>query len=507
MSDISTINIPDHEIKKQLGEGGMANVYLAVHQRLRREVALKVMKPEIAANTAFQKSFMTEGYIVAKLEHPHIMKIHDIDEQNGYFYMSTEVLRKGSLKRRLTDGGLPLSDVLKITLQIADALRYAHEQGYIHRDIKPANIMFRDDDSAVLTDFGIAKMQGTTSEMTQMGYIAGTPFYMSPEQGVGSAKIDRRADIYSLGIVFYEMLTGEKPYTGNTTVAVLYEHAHTPIPALQGENTIFQSVLDKALGKQPEERFNTIKEFISALKQVSNPESSIETIYQPRADLINNKKADNKKIFFAMSLIILATLSILGWVYVDKNKAIIDTKQNLTDSNKKMQDEKKTIKPESNDFQRIAIQHEQLINNWISGDDRNKWTDAISGLKKSAQTGDAGALIWLGYAYEKGRGVDVNWNTAWHYYSDAMKQDNDNKKKIKQQQQALERKANAILQNTNSAQTKRNKAYRLIEAIANNTETKSNAHLWMVYRYSKGDGITSDKTRADWWQKKYDGES
>ena len=244
MNEIPNINLPDYKIIKKLGDGGMATVYLAVQQRLQREVALKIMKPEIASNQAFQNSFISEGRIVAKLEHPNIMTIHDIDAQNGYFYISTEVLRKGNLKRRLANGKLPVSNVIRIILQIADALSYAHQQGYIHRDIKPANIMFREDNSAVLTDFGLAKMQGTTGDMTQMGYIAGTPFYMSPEQGTGSVKIDQRADIYSLGIVFYEMLTGDKPYAGSDTVAILYEHVHTPIPLLQGESSVFQAVFE-----------------------------------------------------------------------------------------------------------------------------------------------------------------------------------------------------------------------------------------------------------------------
>jgi type II secretory pathway pseudopilin PulG len=273
MTDISTINIPDHEIKSQLGEGGMATVYLAVHQRLQREVALKIMNPDTASNKAFQQSFMTEGRIVAKLEHPNIVTIYDIDEKNGHFYMSMEVLRKGSLKERLANGKLPISNALRVTAQMADALNYAHNKKYIHRDIKPANIMFRQDGSAVLTDFGIAKIQGTTGEMTQMGYISGTPFYMSTEQGTGSHDMDHRADIYSLGIVFYEMLTGDKPYTGTDTVAILYQHVHADIPTLTGENSVFQSILDKALAKKPDDRFNTIREFSEALYEASKTDA------------------------------------------------------------------------------------------------------------------------------------------------------------------------------------------------------------------------------------------
>lgn len=273
MTIISDLHIPDHEIKKQLGEGGMATVYLAVHHRLQREVALKIMNPDTASNKSFQKSFIDEGRIVAKLEHPNIVTIYDIDTKNGFFYMSMEVLRKGSLKERLANGKLPISNALRVTAQMADALSYSHKKGYIHRDIKPANIMFREDGSAVLTDFGIAKMQGTTGEMTQMGYISGTPFYMSTEQGTGSHEIDHRADIYSLGIVFYEMLTGDKPYTGTDTVAILYQHMHGDIPKLTGENVIFQPILDKALAKNPNDRFNAIEEFSQALYDASKTDA------------------------------------------------------------------------------------------------------------------------------------------------------------------------------------------------------------------------------------------
>lgn len=267
------IDIPDYDIKESIGEGGMATVYLAVHKRLQREIALKVMAPEASITKAFQKSFIAEGRTVAKLEHPHIVKIYDIDTQNGHFYMSMELLRKGSLKQRMDNGKLPVSNALRVTAQIADALSYAHKQGYIHRDIKPANIMFRDDGGAVLTDFGIAKMQGTTGEMTQMGYIAGTPYYMAPEQATGNQQVDNRADIYSLGIVFYEMLTGSKPYTGSNTVAITYEHVHGPIPTLEGENSVFQPILDKALAKKPEERFGAIEDFSTALYEASQTDA------------------------------------------------------------------------------------------------------------------------------------------------------------------------------------------------------------------------------------------
>jgi len=285
------IEIKDYEVKNPLGEGGMATVYLAIHKRLQREIALKVMSPAVSATKGFQKSLITEGRIIAKLDHPNIVKIYDIDSQNGYFYMSMEVLHKGNLRQRLDNGRLPISNALKVTAQIANALSYAHRKACIHRDIKPANIMFRKDGTAVLTDFGIAKVQGTTSEMTQMGYIAGTPYYMAPEQARGGS-VDQRADIYSLGVVFYEMLTGMKPFTGSNTVAITYEHAHGSIPKLEGEYSVFQDILDTALAKKAQDRFNTAEEFSEALYTASktDPETLLMTSSFSTDRVVVNKK-------------------------------------------------------------------------------------------------------------------------------------------------------------------------------------------------------------------------
>lgn len=383
MTDISTINIPDHDIKSQLGEGGMATVYLAVHKRLQREVALKIMNPDTASNKGFQKSFITEGRIVAKLEHPNIVTIYDIDAQNGHFYMSMEVLRKGSLKERLANGKLPISNALRVTAQMADALSYAHHKGYIHRDIKPANIMFRGDGSAVLTDFGIAKIQGTTGEMTQMGYISGTPFYMSTEQGTGSHDIDHRADIYSLGIVFYEMLTGDKPYTGTDTVAILYQHVHADIPQLKGENSVFQPILDKALAKNPEDRFSTINEFSEALYEASKADA--ETLLMVPALSPEKIIIEKKPIWpWLLAIAVIGASSIVGTYYysvsTEEQRIAIEQKklerekerqaiqQVQLEKDKKMQSDLAEAKRKAREYELAAIRKkmdEDQIKNWM----------------------------------------------------------------------------------------------------------------------------------------------
>lgn len=328
------IEIPDYEIRETLGSGGMATVYLAIHKRLQREIALKVMAREVSVTEAFQKGFLAEARTVAKLEHPNIVKIYDIDSQNGHFYMSMELLSKGSLKQLIAKGKLAVSSALNITEQIANALSYAHHKGYIHRDIKPANIMFREDGSAVLTDFGIAKMQGTTGEMTQMGFIAGTPYYMAPEQATGNNQIDQRADIYSLAVMFYEMLTGTKPFTGSNTVAITYEHVHGDIPSLHGEHEKFQLVINKALAKNPEDRFDVIEDFSKALHEASQLEdetiimetpshSEAETLILKAGASTGNGNIKKKPLWpWLVLIVVISIIGIIGAFFINKNDEI-----------------------------------------------------------------------------------------------------------------------------------------------------------------------------------------
>lgn len=264
------MKIDSYETEKEIGRGGMATVYLARHVLLERQVALKVMDPALGREQGFLDKFLDEGRIVARLEHPNIVRVYDVGiiEDSSSVYMAMEYLPGGSLKEKLAGGKLSLDATLQILEQVGAGLGLAHEQGFIHRDIKPANILFRKDGTAVLTDFGIAKLQDSTGELTRMGYTLGTVKYMSPEQA-STTRLDRRSDIYSLGLVFFEMLTGRAAVAAESTAQALHSHVALPPPTLPSEYAWLQPVLNKVLAKAPADRYATVDEFVSAVRYAS----------------------------------------------------------------------------------------------------------------------------------------------------------------------------------------------------------------------------------------------
>src|SRR5690606_30841850 len=213
-----SIGIPGYTILSELGKGGMATVYLAIQECFGRKVALKVMDPNLLIDNTFGERFLREAHIVAGLSHPHIIAVYDVGVHENYHFIAMEYHSGGDLQGRITQGLSP-EDTITIIQQTALALDYAHKKGYIHRDVKSDNILIREDGSAVLTDFGIAKPQAASIQITHVGKVVGNPKYMSPEQARG-ARIGSRSDIYSLGIILFEALAGEVPFDGNGPIAI-----------------------------------------------------------------------------------------------------------------------------------------------------------------------------------------------------------------------------------------------------------------------------------------------
>lgn len=230
----------------------MATVYLALQESLQREVVLKVMNAQQSENKDFTERFLNEGRIVAALRHPHIITIFDIGHAGELVYIAMEYVEGGDLKGRTGDRFTP-DEAFDLVTKIGGALDYAHENGIIHRDVKPANILFRDDGTALLSDFGIAKQIAVDSELTSTGTILGSPFYMSPEQAEGLV-VDGRTDIYSLGVIFYEMLTGDRPYQGDSAIKVIMQHIQSPLPELPKDLQEYQPLLARIMAKDREDR-------------------------------------------------------------------------------------------------------------------------------------------------------------------------------------------------------------------------------------------------------------
>lgn len=260
------MEIPGYEIIRELGKGGMATVYLATQLSFDRKAAVKVMAPALVADEAYGQRFLREAKIVAKLSHPHIVPVFDVGVVGEYHYISMEHLTGGDLSDWIKSG-ITVAEAVTITEQISKALHYANSKGYVHRDIKPDNIMFREDNSAVLTDFGIARPQISEEQYTMSGTVVGTPKYMAPEQARG-LEVDGRADLYSLGVVFYEMLMDKVPYDGNDPMAIGIMHIRDPIPKLPKELAYFQGFLNKVMAKKPEDRYKNGMEMAKAIREV-----------------------------------------------------------------------------------------------------------------------------------------------------------------------------------------------------------------------------------------------
>ena len=260
------------QIKEERGRGGMAVVYKAYDCILQRTVALKVLHPTLAANKEFTERFRREAITAANLRHPNIVVIFDVGSHEQFQYIVMEYLEGQTLQREIQETGrLPFARILSILGQMAAALDYAHEQGLVHRDVKPANMIIGRSDHVTLTDFGLVKA-AQRSQITGEGSTMGTLRYMSPEQAMGR-DLDSRADVYSLGVVVYEMLAGETPFSGSTPYQTLHSLIYKAPPPLSLHNPRVapgvESAVLRSLAKDPEKRFGTAGEFVEALARAA----------------------------------------------------------------------------------------------------------------------------------------------------------------------------------------------------------------------------------------------
>lgn len=277
-SSLVNQRIDRYTLLEKIGSGGMATVFRARDENLGREVALKMLHKHLADEEGFRGRFVQEARAIASLNHPNIVQVYDFNvvEHEGVSftymvmrYVADQTL-ENILKAHQRDGiMMPIERIRTIMLGLCAALSYAHEKGIIHRDLKPSNILIEPNDHAVLTDFGIAKLVSASSSHTQEGTVIGTPTYMSPEQATGEP-IDGRSDLYSLGVILFELLTGYTPYSGDDTLSVLMQHIQKPVPPLSNfirvNNSAYEQIIAKALAKDPAQRYQTADELASDLK-------------------------------------------------------------------------------------------------------------------------------------------------------------------------------------------------------------------------------------------------
>lgn len=317
------MEIPGYRIEKEIGKGGMATVYLAVQESLDRSVVLKIMdRVQRTASEEMAQRFMDEGRIVASLHHPNIVTIYDIGLAGEDLYISMEYVRGGDLKKRMESHVTPKT-ALDIIAKIATALDSAHSHNVIHRDVKPANILFREDGTPLLTDFGIAKQTDYDKDLTSTGIFLGSPNYVSPEQADGKS-VDGRSDIYSLGCIFYEMLTGYKPYHSDSVIDIVIQHKTSAVPTLPEKLSIYQSLLDRMMAKNLDERFSSAQEMLKSIAKLQALENTSEEELIPDFDITGHTDTEkktgktNKKMSITLIvLLVLSSMFFFGLQFVE----------------------------------------------------------------------------------------------------------------------------------------------------------------------------------------------
>ncbi len=286
------MNIGRYEVIKELGQGGMAIVYLARDPLIKRQVAIKVLPRQFTFDPQFRARFQREAEVIATLEHAAIVPVYDFGEYEDQPFIVMRYISGGSLADRLANGPLPIPEIAALFQRIGSAVDYAHRLGVIHRDIKPGNILFDAQGEASLSDFGIAKLAEATVAFTGTGGMVGTPAYMSPEQALGEKNLDGRCDIYSLGVVLFEALSGQLPFKADTPMGVAVAHIQQPVPSLLERQPDlpprFEAIIRRALDKDPAKRFQTATELAHAINDSGIKPADGTIIEQPVGTVVES---------------------------------------------------------------------------------------------------------------------------------------------------------------------------------------------------------------------------
>ncbi len=294
MASLEGQTLGQYKVIAQMGSGGMATVYKAYQERLDRFVAIKMLHEAFQEDQNFLARFEREAKIVARLEHPHIVQVFDFDDYNGRPYLVMKFVEGKTLKAELEDMPLTVDEILRIMPPIADALDYAHGQGVLHRDIKPSNIIVDQHGTPYLTDFGLARMAQVGDSTLSSDVLLGTPHYISPEQAMGNRDLDARTDLYSLGVVLYELVVGRVPFSADTPFAVIHDQIYRPLPKPSSINPeltpAVDAVLEKALAKSPSDRYSTATEMVDAFRRAITT-SGVTTLNPDRSSIASESLA------------------------------------------------------------------------------------------------------------------------------------------------------------------------------------------------------------------------
>lgn len=266
-----------YQLKGQLNSGGMGTVYQAYDPRFEREVAIKVMPEVFAQEPTFRQRFEREAKILASLQHPGIVAVYDFGEENNRPYLVMQFMSGGTLQERIKQGLASLPDAARLMYNLSKALQAAHDQGVIHRDLKPSNILFDQHGHPFIADFGIARLTGNSTQLTATHATIGTPAYMSPEQVKADKGIDHRSDIYSMGVIFYELLTGRVPYESDTATKTMLMHVLEPVPSILVARPELpyrcEQILQIALAKNKFDRYDSVMEFANEVREMAQGRS------------------------------------------------------------------------------------------------------------------------------------------------------------------------------------------------------------------------------------------